>query len=279
MYGYLRDLTLHKSTADPVAYRGYYCGMCCAIAHVLGASKVFLNNRDVVGVAILLKLNRGQECTAKCCYCFTKKGKSKYTTEWKKMVIFAVGLLYAKVLDDIEDGNEKKAQKTLKKIEKTLAKCNEIVPDFTKQIEDIMGRFFEKEKASKSILEQGEFFGESFAEMLSILFDAEEPIMLDRLRALAVWYCLVDAVDDYEKDYKSGGKNPLFAIAKKKSLKDFDESEKQELKTITEEVCARLKKLSPNPCVDKEDEMIEYYFNVWCPSQLEKLLKKIENKG
>ncbi len=275
MYGYLRDLTLHKSTADPVAYRGYYCGMCCAIARVLGAGKVFINNRDIVSFAILMKLNRGQICTAKSCYVFVKKGKSKYTNEWKKMVMLAIAVLYSKALDDMEDGNVKKANKILKKIDEPLKKFNELVPDFSKNVKAIMDEFFEKEKTCQSVIEQGEAFADAVVKMVVMLFDVEEQVMIDRIRNLMLWYCLIDAIDDYEKDFKSGGKNPLFAIAKRKSIKDFTDEEKQKLTSIVTEVKDRLSALSPNPCQDKEDEMIEYYFNVWCSSSLDKLINKL----
>ncbi len=276
MYGYLRDLTLHKSPADPVAYRGYYCGMCCAIARVLGAGKVFINNRDIVSFAILMKLNRGQEnITAKGCYVFTKKGKSQYTNDWKKMVMLAVAILYSKALDDRRDGDEKKAAKVLKKIAEPLAKFNEMIPNFTAQIDEIMDEFFEREKRANGVLEQGEAFADSVVKMELMLFDVEEQIMIDRLRALMVWYCLIDAIDDYKKDYKSGGDNPLFAIAKKPSLNDFNEDEKGQLKAIVDDVKARLLSLMPNPCEDKEDVMIAYYLDTWCPQSLDKLLKNI----
>ncbi len=272
MYGYLRDLTLHESTADKVAYRGYYCGMCCAVTRVLGGSKILLNNRDIVGFAIFLKLNRGQTCTAKTCYYLTRRGRSAYSGEWKKMVMLAVAIRYAKALDDRHDGQDRRAERIMRTVQKPLAEFEKLLPGFTDTVDEIMAEFFEKESKCKGVIEQGDVFADAVLRMILLLFDVEDKRTLEQIRALMIWYCLCDALDDYKKDSCGGTYNPLFSIAWRPSLADFSDTERAKLEKTVQRVKDRMKALAPCPIEDKEDEMIDYYFNVWCPGTLDRLM-------
>lgn len=215
MYGYLRwRKTTRRKDGLTNTYRCYYCGLCNAMKKNYGLrSLVFLSN-DMTLILIAIS-----ECIGKCTNipdCCLSKRNSKidgvYSEQWwKQIAAVSIGIAYAKALDDWLD-EKTMAAGARYAIVKILAR------KVYKKQEGLLKTLKESIQNIKNAEEKGCGLGEQSsltANMLCAAIQYGNIVCLDEascsyITALAKWLCLIDAIDDYNKDGKKGKYNPFF---------------------------------------------------------------------
>ena len=214
MYGYLQwNIKRGKKDKLTNTYRSYYCGLCSAMKVNYGVmSTLFLSN-DIT--YIMIAISQNTEGCHKCPECCLKKRRKRIAlcyaeTKWRHFAAIALGIAYAKSLDDYMD------EKTLmsyikfqfvKLITRKARRLNEELFEFLvcnmKNIKD------QEDKGAGLELQ-----GNLTAKMLINAIEFNNIHILNEqqkryITALAKWLCLIDAIDDYDEDNERGGYNPL----------------------------------------------------------------------
>ncbi|MBP3816492.1 MAG: hypothetical protein J6H21_06475 [Firmicutes bacterium] len=198
-------------------YRGYYCGVCKSIGSRLGQVPRLALSYDSVFLAMILSSLEEKEPEIRREHCIIHPIEKNPAVKNDPAVDYAADILlmlaYHNFLDDKND--EHKVRGTvgsamLRRAYKHLRPKHERVAE---DIEKYIQKLSELEKEKCSSLD---IMSETFGKLLESVFtgfskEAEVNRVLGNLGMnLGKWIYVMDALDDFDKDKKSGSYNPLF---------------------------------------------------------------------
>ena len=242
MFGYVTIRKDDLKVKDYNKYQAYYCGLCQDIKEAYGKKGQAMLTFDMTFLSILLTGLYECETKEEEHYCFLHPGKkhkclrNKYTKYCADMNVL---LAYYNLLDDWEDEKNYAAFTAAKALKKSVTRIEASYPRQTKAVQDYLEKLHACEKENNPDLDLAAgYTGEVMAE----IYIPEEDIWSDDLRQVGFYIgkfiYLMDALDDVEKDKKSGNYNPFLSIA---DQPDFEENAEKILLMMTAEASCALK--------------------------------------
>ncbi|MDD6154586.1 MAG: DUF5685 family protein [Eubacteriales bacterium] len=219
MYGYVRAIKDNMTADELDRYQGYYCGLCKELGARYGQKARMLLSYDMTFLALLLSsVNADADNISreKCILHHIKAKpviKSKYNAYAADMTVI---LAYEKMRDDRQDG--KAASGAALKIfagayAEACGRRNEAAALIRSRLE----AFYRAEKAEEKSCD---LMADLFAEVMKVIFSGCDEfnreagerrvrVMAEAGSSLGRWIYLIDALDDFRDDMKSGNYNPL----------------------------------------------------------------------
>lgn len=218
MFGYVTPDKPNLLIKEFALYKSVYCGICKSIKKYYGNLPRFTTNYDSVFLSILVHnyLNKDYVIERKNCILHPLKKRPVALDDELTHKIITVNILlaYHKFTDDIVDGGGLK-KKVLRSVmvEKAYKKACKFMPQADEQIKLM---YQELRKNEQGLAKGIDRVSDSFATMLEslsqILLEEKNTEELKRLfYNIGKWIYLADALDDLEKDKKSGNYNVLIA--------------------------------------------------------------------
>ncbi len=217
MFGYVRAYKPEMKMKHYEEYRGVYCSVCRALGKRYGLIARLTLSYDYTFLAMLrLSVHEERPCfengrcpfnpTKRCNFCKNKDDELFFVAD------VAMIMVYYKILDDIYDGGFfKKLICYLilpffafyhKKAKKLCPEAERIVSEMTQKQRET------EDKKSALIDEAADPTAAALGEILSLGFEGKTGRILKRIGYLTGrWVYIADALDDIEKDKKSGSYN------------------------------------------------------------------------
>lgn len=217
MFGYVRPYKPELKVKEYELFRAAYCGLCWALKEKYGGMARYIINYDLTFLAMLLT---GQDCSPEICRgrcpaspC-RKKQYLKSGAAFETAADCSVILTYWKLKDAAADGGFKEkllsipAAAALKGKYKKAAAAQ---PEFAEITHSMLAELAELEKSKCASLDAA---ADKFAKILEAAAigsesEAGRRVLGQMLYHLGRYIYILDAVDDYSDDAKSGSYNPL----------------------------------------------------------------------
>lgn len=190
-------------------YKNYYCGTCFALEHNYGHTSRLLLSYDITLVALILmchpkplqdKYNCFGQCSEKrCVFC---------DDVWKQVAAMNILLVNEKLKDDINDDGSIKAKLVKIVLDGKIRKAEREYPDMADKITKGYEEMYILEKQNSDIHQ----IEDRFALMMVNALDVCKPLTeweKKYISCVAKWIYYIDALDDYEKDFKKRKFNAL----------------------------------------------------------------------
>lgn len=273
MFGYVTIRKDDLKVKDYNKYQAYYCGLCQDIKEAYGKKGQAMLTFDMTFLSILLTGLYECETKEEEHYCFLHPGKkhkclrNKYTKYCADMNVL---LAYYNLLDDWEDEKNYAAFTAAKALKKSVTRIEASYPRQTKAVQDYLEKLHACEKENNPDLDLAAgYTGEVMAE----IYIPEEDIWSDDLRQVGFYIgkfiYLMDALDDVEKDKKSGNYNPFLSIA---DQPDFEKTTEKILLMMTAEASRAFEKL---PILENVDILRNIlYAGIWEKYEMRKSAKE-----
>ena len=188
--------------------------MCHSLKHNYGQKSRLLLSYDVALLDLILNTHN---CGCNSC----KNGQQiKSDREWKIMAALNLLLFELKLKDDVLDENSLSAKLILWFYRKQTTKATNDFSHLAEVIEQGNNKLLANEKAKADALT----IAESFAVMMLDITNEINPSTEYKsiIKGVSMWLYIVDAIDDYEKDSKSGNFNPFLNDCEKhKSFSEY----------------------------------------------------------
>lgn len=222
MFGYVSINKAHLNEVEYEAFTSYYCGVCKATGDVATHTARLGLSYDITFLALVLGsiFDEGKTSDIRCIMHPKKKRKCRISD---KCINYSAGvgvmLSYLKLADDWNDERSIKAlggmalfKRGYKRIQRTLPREYEIISRQLKELSRL-----EKEK-SNSIDDTAEAFGKILEALFTPDYVKDEGLRR-KLGWLGLnlgrWIYTIDAVNDLEKDLKSGSYNTFIEMGYK----------------------------------------------------------------
>ncbi len=213
MFGYVRADTPYLYIKDDNLYRAMYCGVCKGISEVCGQSARMGLSYDVTFLSVVLHNLMGIDVTIEKSHCLTHCIRSRQMANvdelTRQLGALNTALVYYKYTDDIADGDKGRGKrlwfkKGFRRMKKAYPEIAEIVRKHMKTQEQL--EIDEVDSVDRA--------ADPTANMLAefcnyALGDVANEYTHNLFYALGKWIYLIDALDDYDKDYKKGAYNPF----------------------------------------------------------------------
>ncbi len=209
MFGYLtmqRQLLTWKMQR---CYRNYYCGTCFGLEFNYGQVSRLLLSYDVALLGIVLQCHRSPlmdryPCLGRCGGCRSLF----HGGTWGQMGALNLLLVNEKLKDDINDDRSVKAYAGKLLLGRKIRKAQREYPGMAREIEKGYREIYALEKQDSGVREIEECFADMMEHTMSECRPLEE---WERryIRCISKWIYYIDALDDYEKDYRENKFNPL----------------------------------------------------------------------
>lgn len=232
MFGYVKAYKPELKIKHYEQYKGVYCSLCRTLRKRYGLVSALTLSYDFTFFA-MMRLCTGdsdfrfeqKRCpfnpTKKCNFCKGKNSELEYTAD------IAMITVYYKILDNIKDGG------FLKKLLMYLIlpifslyhkKAVKFCPEGDKIVANAMKKQSETESTGTGDIDiAADPTAQAMGELLSIGICGSDERVFKRIGYLVGrWVYITDALDDIEKDKKSGNYNPL--LISEKSADDTEET-------------------------------------------------------
>lgn len=225
MFGYVTPLKDELKVREFEAFKAYYCGLCSHIKQNFGQLPRMVLNYDLVALALLLDGLSPNKAYVQKRSCMVHPVKNKPMIVNNEALDYAasmnVSLAYYKLLDDVEDERNLKSEAFASLLKPYSSKFS---PDVVK-----VNHLIERELKNLHVLEKNKDFDSideishpSSLIVANILkhypysFENDSPELREQLfdfgYALGKWIYVIDALDDLEKDMKTGQFNPIVIL-------------------------------------------------------------------
>lgn len=223
----------------------------------------------------------------KCCvYKRRRKISEEYDSDyWKHMATVSVALVYSKLLDNYFDDPTVFAKLGLGVFTKWSRKAQKNDPELFERLRRSVYKIVDAEHSGEGFAVQSRLT----AEMLSEAFCDRAVDCDDNTRAFlssaSEWLCLVDALDDYERDRRRKKYNPLIMLWKDAGEDDlyrhdvkslFDSKYMVVAKTYSDIVFGMKTSLAKMRVSGNEREFLGEMVNRVMPERLSRLIKNID---
>lgn len=216
MFGYIKIFKDELKFKDFDAYKAVYCSLCRTLGKDYGLVARMTLNYDFTFLALLkLSLQQEEPCFEKCSCSFNPLHKCKKCTSGDSALHFSAAaamlMIHYKLLDDVDDEKSIKrflSNTALKAVNRSYKKASASYP----QLDSIMKEMhLSQSKAEKENL-PADAYAHATADALGKIFSLGETGEKNQI-LYRMGYCLgryvyfIDALDDYDKDVKSGSFN------------------------------------------------------------------------
>ena len=217
MFGYVRPYKPELKVKEYELFRAAYCGLCWALKEKYGGLARYIINYDLTFLAMLLtesecnpEVCRGR-CPASPC---RKKQYLKSGDAFEFAADCSVILTYWKLKDAARDGGFKEKLVSIPAaaaLKGMYRKAEKAQPEFAESTKRLLEELSELEKAKSPSLDAA---ADKFAKILEAAGsgadnEADKRIIAQMLYHLGRYIYIIDAIDDYDDDCKSGSYNPL----------------------------------------------------------------------
>lgn len=209
MFGYLAMHSFFQTFHMHRCYANYYCGTCFGLEHNYGQISRMLLSNDVSLLAILIKCHKDSlkeryRCFGKC----KEKHCVFHGGSWNQMAAINLLLVNEKLKDDINDEYSAKAVLGKFLLHNKIRKATLEFPEMAKAIENGYKEIYRLEKAGSGIRAIEECFADMMVNTLLKCRPLEE-WEIRYIRYISKWIYYIDALDDYEEDFRKGRFNAL----------------------------------------------------------------------
>ena len=209
MFGYLAMHSNFQTFKMHRCYANYYCGTCFALEHNYGQISRLLLSNDVSLLGILVKchenpLKERYLCFGKC----KEKHCIFHGGQWNQMAAINLLLINEKLKDDINDERSLKAVLGIFLLRRHFRKAESQFPQMARAISKGYEEMYKLERAGSGIRPIEECFADMMVNTLSECRKLEEWEVC-YIRYISRWIYYIDALDDYEEDFKTGRFNAL----------------------------------------------------------------------
>ena len=232
MFGYLAMHNCFQTFKMHRCYANYYCGTCFGLEYNFGQISRFLLSNDVSLLGILMKchkdsLRQHYLCFGKCKekHCVFHGGK------WNQMAAINLLLVNEKLKDDVNDERSWKAVIGKILLGKHMRKAESQYPEMAKVIAQGYVEMYKLERAGSGVRPIEECFADMMVNTMKEVRELEE-WEIYYIRHISRWIYYIDALDDYEEDYKKNRFNSL----KKQDAPTFYDYTQKYMRTIIEDL-------------------------------------------
>jgi len=223
MFGYVTPLIPELKVKEHQFYKALYCGLCkCMGKNVCSSSRLTLSYDFVFLTLIRVSLaNEDFSVYTSTCgvHPFKKRQMINANDSMKYSAKAGAVMAYFKILDDAADskGIKRFASRLLLPSAKKMKKKADL-PDLCDKVAALTDRLTELEKESSSSIDSvAQIFGETLEEVFTYGLRENSPeyrIAKEIGFHTGKWIYILDAVDDYGSDLKTGSYNPIVCAAK-----------------------------------------------------------------
>ncbi len=237
MFGYITPDKPELKIWEFEVFRGYYCGVCRAIAKQAGHRGRAGLSYDTAFLALLLDSLRIDPLKGKQQRCFVHPLKKRFMVDSNPAVEFAsdinILLAYYSLKDKWQDEKRISGSIGAAALKKGYKNIKRKYPDLVNEVESELNFLHKLEQEHCEYMDEA---SEPFAKLMQIIFsfpstDESQKKALGWIGYnLGKWIYLLDAYDDVEDNIKSGAYNPLLAQFQYKpdeSIQDFLERVKE----------------------------------------------------
>lgn len=232
MFGYLSMHHRFQTFQMHRCYSNYYCGTCFGLEHNYGQICRLLLSNDVSLLGILMKFHEDPlkerfRCFGKCKekHCIFHGGM------WNQMAAINLLLVNEKLKDDINDEHSWKASLGKMLLGNRMKKAEKQYPKMAEAIAQGYVEMYKLERAGSSVRLIEECFADMMVNTMAECRELEEWEIL-YIRHISRWIYYIDALDDYEDDYRKKRFNSL----KKEDAPTLYDYTKKYMKTIVEDL-------------------------------------------
>lgn len=213
MFGYVKPDDPYLYKKDDVLYRALYCGVCKSIGATCGQMARMSLTYDVAFLSCFAHNLLGVDVEIKRSHCIihpiTKRPIQKRDGLTDKLAAVNVILARYKISDDRFDSGKGRLKGLL--LKKGYNKAKALMPEVDKIVATRYEELRDLEADDDGVIDRvAEKFSLMLAEISDVVFG--DRATEDTYRVffyLGKWIYIIDALDDYDKDVKSGEYNPL----------------------------------------------------------------------
>lgn len=213
MFGYIKPYEPYLYKKDDVLYKALYCGICKSIGSTCGQMARFTLTYDIAFLSCFAHNLKGVDVKIEDEHCvvhpITKRPIAKSDEISHELAMVNVILARHKIIDDTIDRKKGFFKKFL--FSKAYKKAKKVLP----KIDDIVSLRYQElrslETADNGLIDQvSEQFGLMLADISDEVFkEFKTENTRNLFFYLGKWIYVIDALDDYDKDKKSGEYNPF----------------------------------------------------------------------
>ena len=237
MFGYITTDFPNLYVKDTVLYKAAYCGLCKSIGKICGTRGRFLLNYDLTFLSVFIHNVIGEDFDIKKerCILHTIIKRPVATPDGLSLRIAALNVIlaYYKLSDNVNDEGKGKLKRSFFK--KAYKKAKKAEPVLDKIVKENYQALIALEKCnSDSVDIVSDPFGNMMRDIVKELSGENFTEGIGELSYnLGKWIYLIDALDDFDKDKKSGSFNVFINAYKDVSDKEsFINGKKSELEFI-----------------------------------------------
>lgn len=233
MFGYIKINKPELKIKDYQTYKGVYCTLCKSMGKQIGILSRFTLNYDFTFLALLkMAVDKNRECFSKSRCTFNPMQKCLKCSVDNKHIIFSVYvsvlMLYYKLKDNIKD--EGFFKKLLMFLVYPLVKHyrKKALNNFIKVDETFCKEMNEQNKLENINTMSIDIASNPTGNMLGYIFSYGEEDVNQKRVLEHLGYCIgryifiLDAVDDFSKDFKNGDYNTFVLMYKDKQFDSID---------------------------------------------------------
>ena len=267
-------------------YKATYCGLCHAMGKCTGCASRLTLSYDMTFFALLRQMLATQSVEFEKKRCVVHPIKKVNTVKIEPQLEYSAyvgGILTSgKIIDDINDekGFKRFGARLLRAFFYSMEKkSSKKYPELSRSINEGLCELSTLEKKRvASIDEPANVFGKIMAKALSFELEGEKKIVAEGIgRRIGRWLYIVDALDDYERDKKSGSYNPFVLLY---NGEDFTDEDITSISTMLEAELALAFSAIELLDDDKDKNRSEIIKNILClgmPASVKRVWYKKQN--
>lgn len=205
MYGYLK-ITANVPKNVKKYFKYSYCSLCKSLQKHYGMLGSLTLSYDVTILSLLLIKEEFFGSYEKI-HCIGGKTPSQNDETFRKLASLNIFLVREKLKDNLQDEKKLKNILLMKFFNRTIKKAENLDTSLSEIVRKEFEKFYKFEKENLSIEQLCELFANLMLE-ISKNFNMNKKYN-DIIVNISRWLYYIDALDDYEKDCKTGEFNPL----------------------------------------------------------------------
>ena len=236
MFGYVKYDLPNLFIKDYMLYRAMYCGLCKSIGKACGQRARIGLTYDVTFLSALLHNIAGIDVKIEQQNCFEhairKRPIAATDPLTEELGALNTVLAYYKLTDDIEDGGKGRGKRLWFK--KGFKRARKNYPELVSLVETFMK---EQARAEKERVASPDIAADPTANMMRrlsdhLLKDKATEATGEFFYGLGKWVYLIDALDDYDKDFKKKNYNPFVLAYGRNSRAELMERDGEEIRFL-----------------------------------------------
>ena len=287
MFGYVKPRRPELKVKEDMLYRAAYCGLCRTMGQCTGCvSRLFLSY-DIVLLLLARIALEGTEVTLKERRCMVHPLRPRLMMEpngaAEYSAIATVLLAHDKAADDVADsrGPRRLAARGIRRILAAALRRAACPEDLKAAAREPLGRLAALEAAgSDSVDACADTFGDTLSAVFAYgLSGTEARIAATIGRSVGRVLYVLDAIDDFEKDQKTGNFNPLHAAYGASLPESAREALSVAIRLDLKDAAACLDLMDVSRCRDVGN-LLRNILTMGIPDEADRILqmKKSENK-